>query len=99
MRLLNFRTLTREAVLLRVTRRLVTPVARDTSLSRDPNMPSSCDRKAGIDPFATSVQSKTVPSSLTGNVNLFSKLPSATYTTPHPEASLAASTASGCFQS
>ena len=39
-----------------------TSVARDTSLSRDPNMPFSRDHKAGSDSIANSVHSDTVPS-------------------------------------
>ena len=75
----------------RIDRTLV--IARDTSLSRDPNMIFSRDHKAGGDTTATSVQSYTVLLVLKGNENQISKVPIATHTFPHFEANPAASIA------
>ena len=62
-------------------------------IDRKPSfMPFNRDQKTGSDTVATCVRSNTVPSMLKGLVSRCSKIPIATNTTPHPEASPAAST-------
>ena len=94
MKLFNSKSLTQQHVLFRDHHDICetdrTPAARDTSPSHDPNMTFRRDHKAGSNHHCD-LWSNTL--SLKGNVRTFSKIPIATHTTPHPQASRAASSA------
>ena len=79
-----------------------TPIAKDASLSRGPNLPIGRGYTARRNSIATSVQTNTVFPCVKGNVNQICKVLFTTCTTPHPEAGPAAlrdKDGSNCFLS